>query len=257
LDVIIAAPSTSGSFSVLRAAPSPRIENKAEDNTHAVTRIPELAAEETFESRIELECVTSNRSFELEHGISSVNLDQSTDIYCKRDRFWETNDPLVKRTSGIILRSSHDLEEFLSKAFAWVRDNVRLRQPELERLGAARTIRELTGDCDELSDLFIALCRTANIPSRRVVGLFYHGRKTEPKPFDWHAWAEVQLSGNAWIPFDPSLGFFAAMSDRHLPRCCMGRRSDYPLRRLTWRSQPERSPTLNGDDVESISVLPD
>jgi hypothetical protein len=36
----------------------------------------------------------------------------------------------------------------------------------------------------------------------------------------------------------------------------MGRRSDYPLRRLTWRSQPEKSPTLNDDDVESITVLP-
>jgi len=256
MDVIIAAPSASGSCSVLRAVPSPRIENKTEDNTHALVRIPELAPEETFESRIELEYVTSNRSFKLEQGISSVNLDQSTDIYCKSDKFWETKDPLVKRTSDTIRVSSRDVGEFLSRAFAWVRDNVKLRQPEPKRLGAAHTIRELTGDCDELSDLFIALCRAANIPSRRVVGLFYHGRKTESRPFDWHAWAEVQLSGDAWIPFDPSLNFLAAISDMHLPRCCMGRRSDYPLRRLAWRSQPEKSPTLNDDDVESISVLP-
>ena len=236
--------------------PSPRIENKTEDNTHAFVRIPELAAEETFESRIELEYVTSNRSFKLEQGISSVNLNQSTDIYCKSDKFWETKDPLVKRTSDTIHESSSDTAEFLSRAFAWVRNNVKLRQPELTRLGAAHTIRELTGDCDELSDLFIALCRAANIPSRRVVGLFYHGRKTESKPFDWHAWAEVQLSGDVWTPFDPSLNIFAAISDRHLPRCCMGRRSDYPLRRLAWRSQPEKSPTLNHDDVESIAVVP-
>ena len=236
--------------------PSPRIENKTEDNMHALVRIPELATEGTFESMIELEYVTSNRSFKLERGLSSVNLAQSTDSYCKNDKFWETKDLLVRRTSESIRGSSRDVGEFLSRAFVWVRDNVRLREPQPKRLGAAYAIRELKGDCDELSDLFIALCRAASIPSRRVVGLFYHGRMTEPRPFDWHAWAEVQVSGDVWIPFDPALNFFAAISDRHLPRCCMGRRSDYPLRRLTWRSQPEKSPTLNDDDVESITVLP-
>jgi transglutaminase-like putative cysteine protease len=236
--------------------PRPRIENRTEDNTHVVVRIPELVAEGTFESRIELEYVTSNRSFKLDQGITSVNLDQSTYVYCKDDKFWETKDPLVRRTSESIRGSSRDVAEFLTRAFAWVRDNVKLRQPEPKRLGAAHTIRELTGDCDELSDLFIALCRAANIPSRRVVGLFYHGHTAEPRPFDWHAWAEVQVSGDVWIPFDPSLNFLAATSDRHLPRCCMGRRSDYPLRRLIWRSQPQKSPILNDDDVESVTPMP-
>jgi transglutaminase-like putative cysteine protease len=224
---------------------------------HALVRIPELDAEQAFESRIELEYVTSSRFFKLEHGISSVNLAQSTDSYCRNDKFWETKDPLVRRTSESIRNSSRDVGEFLSRAFAWVRDNVKLREPQLKRLGAAHTIRELTGDCDELSDLFIAFCRAANIPSRRVVGLFYHGHRTDSKPFEWHAWAEVQVSGNVWIPFDPSLNVFAAISERHLPRCCMGRRSDYPLRKLTWRSQPDKPPVLNDEDVETIIVLSD
>jgi len=224
---------------------------------HALVRIPELNADETFESRIELEYVTSNRSVKLQQGIPSVNLDQSTEIYCKNDKFWETKDPLVRRTSESIRSSSSDVGEFLSRAFAWVRDNVKLREPQPKRLGAAHAIRGLTGDCDELSDLFITLCRAANIPSRRVVGLFYHGNKNERKQLEWHAWAEILVSGDMWIPFDPSLNFFAAISDRHLPRCCMGRRSDYPLRRITWRSEPDRSPILNDDDVELITALPD
>ena len=131
---------------------------------HALVRIPELDAEQTFESRIELEYVTSNRSFKLEPGISSVNLAQSTDSYCRNDKFWETKDPLVRRTSESIRNSSRDVGEFLSRAFAWVRENVKLREPQPKRLGAAHTIRELTGDCDELSDLFIAFCRAAIFP---------------------------------------------------------------------------------------------
>ena len=256
MDVIIAASSASDSCSILRAMPSLRTESKAEGNVHALVSIPELDAERTFESRIELEYVTSHRSFELDKTAPLVALAQSNDSYCKNDKFWETKDPLIKRTSERIRGSSRDIGEFLSGVFAWVRDNVKLRDPQPNRLGAARAIRELIGDCDEMSDLFIALCRAANVPSRRVVGLFYHGRKTEPRPFDWHAWAEVQVSEGVWIPFDPSLNYFAAISEMHLPRCCMGRRSDYPLRRLTWRSHPDKFPTLNDDDVETITVLP-
>ena len=255
LDIIIAAPIVNDSCSVLRATPSPRIESKAEGNMHALVNIPELYPERIFESRIELEYLTSNRSFELDKTALSIHPPQSNDGYCKNDKFWETKDPLIRRRSERIRASSRDLGDFLLRAFAWVRDNVKLRDPLPDRLGAARAIRELRGDCDEMSDLFIALCRAANVPCRRVVGLFYHGHKTEAKPFDWHAWAEVQVSESIWIPFDPSLNYFAAISERHIPRCCMGRRSDYPLRRLTWRSHPDKVPTLNDDDVETITVL--
>ncbi len=254
LDVVIAAPSAE-SFSILRAAPSPHVEGKAEGNTHALVKIPVLAAEQTFESRIDVEYTTAPLSFQLEQAFSSPGLVEPAYDYCRGDKFWETKDPLIRRTAGKIRHSSHDLADFLSNAFAWVRENVKLRDPQPTRLGAARAIRERTGDCDELSDIFIALCRTENVPCRRVIGLFYHGSEDERRPFEWHAWAEVQAAVNVWVPFDPSLNFFAATSERHLPRCCMGRRSDYPIRRLRWRSRPEKPPVLNDDDVGSINVV--
>ena len=254
--MVIAASSPNESFSILQAAPSPHIENKAEGNTHALVKIPELAAEQTLESRIDVEYTTSALSFQLDRAFLSTSPADSARDYCRGDKFWETKDPLIRRTAKKIRRSSGDVPGFLSSAFAWVRDNVRLREPLQTRLGAARAIRERTGDCDELSDLFIALCRTENVPSRRVVGLFYHGRDDERRPFDWHAWAEVQAGMNTWIPFDPSLNFFASISEKHVPRCCMGRRSDYAIRRLTWRSHPDKSPVLNDDDIGSIAVVP-
>jgi len=253
LDVAIASPSNQ-SFSILRATPSPRVESKTEGNTHAVVRIPALGAEQSFESRIVVEYTTVTRCFRLDRTVFSRLPDQSDD-YCKPDRFWETQDPLIKRTAKTIRASSHDLGDFLSNAFVWVRKNVKLQDPQPTRLGAARAVRELTGDCDELSDLFIAICRAASVPSRRIVGLFHHGRDSGPRPFDWHAWAEVRVLGDTWIPFDPSLGFFASISERHLPRCCMGRRSDYPVRRLRWRSRPDKAPVLNDDDIESMTVV--
>ena len=256
LDVVVAASSANESFSILQTTPSPHIESKAEGNVHALMRIPALDVEQTFESRIQLEYATSNLSFQLDHKKAGISVALSNDEFCRAAKFWETRDPLIKRTSERILGSSHDIEEFVSRAFTWVRDNVKLREPQPSRFGAAHAIRELAGDCDEMSDLFIALCRASNVPCRRVVGLFYHGRQSEPRLFDWHAWAEVRGLGDVWIPFDPSLNFFASTSERHLPRCCMGIRSNYPLRRMTWRSEPDKSPTLNDDDVEAVAVAP-
>jgi len=255
LDVVIAPPSASESFSILRAVPSPHVENKAEGNTHALVKIPVLAAEQSFESRIEVEYTTSALSFRLDRAFSSAGPADTAYDYCRGDKFWETKDPLIRRTADKIRRSSRDVPGFLSSVFAWVRDNMKLRDPQPTRLGAAHAIRERTGDCDELSDLFIALCRTQSVPCRRVVGLFYHGREDERRPFDWHAWAEVQACVDTWVPFDPSLNFFATISERHLPRCVMGRRSDYPIRRLTWRSRPDKPAVLNDDDIGSITVI--
>lgn len=256
LDIIIASPSVNQSFSILKAVPSLRVESKAEGNTHALVKIPMLAPEQRFESRIVVEQRTSRLSFHLDD-VVFPSLRDPSDEYLKERRFWETRDPLIKRTADSIRRSSGDMEHFVSSTFAWVRSNVKLREPQPTRLGAAHAIRERAGDCDELSDLFIAICRAAGVPCRRVVGLFYHGREGDRGPYEWHAWAEVRTAQGAWIPFDPSLGFLASISERHLPRCCMGRVSDYPIRKLTWRSHPSKSPVLNDDDVDRISVVSD
>lgn len=222
-----------------------------------MTKIPVLDAEQIFESRTDVEYTTSARSFELDRGILWPSPGSPTSDFCKRDRFWEIKDPLIKQTAERIRRSSRDIGDFLLNTFSWVRENVKLRDPQPIRHGAAFAIRELAGDCDELSDLFIALCRSAGVPCRRVVGLFCHGRDSERRSFDWHAWAEVQTADRSWVPFDPSLNFYATITERHIARCCMGRRSDYPIRRLTWRSRPQKSLVMNDDDIESAVVLPD
>lgn len=254
IDVVIAAPSQNLCFSITSATPSPRVDSGAESNTHAHVKIPELEAERTFESRIDIEYRTASLSFQLGESIPSGDF-KSLDEYCRAAKFWEIKDPLIRQTSERIRRSSSNVEDFLSRAFVCVRDNLKLRDPQPIRLGAARAMRERTGDCDELSDLFIALCRAVGVPCRRVVGLFYHARGECQKSFDWHAWAEVRLSNDVWVPFDPSLGFYAKISERHIPRCCMGRRSDYPIRKLSWRSRPIKPPVLNDDDVQIVTAL--
>jgi transglutaminase-like putative cysteine protease len=66
--------------------------------------------------------------------------------------------------------------------------------------GAGYCLKNGHGECTEYSALFVALCRSAGIPARPVLGCF--GDQTN----GWHAWAEFMLPSGEWIPVDASLG---------------------------------------------------
>ncbi|NIP84420.1 MAG: transglutaminase domain-containing protein [Planctomycetales bacterium] len=50
--------------------------------------------------------------------------------------------------------------------YDWVRDHVQYQRGPIK--GAFAALRDGTGDCEELSSLFIAMCRVNNIPARTV-----------------------------------------------------------------------------------------
>ncbi|MHA1579677.1 MAG: hypothetical protein ACTSUQ_08620, partial [Candidatus Freyarchaeota archaeon] len=61
--------------------------------------------------------------------------------------------------------------------------------------------------------------------------------------------------GAGWVPFDPALSLFAAISSRHIARCKMGKQSDYPSRKVSWKisRKLKRNPIrLNETDVEYV-----
>ncbi len=82
--------------------------------------------------------------------------------------------------------------------------------------GALCALQEKKGDCDEYSNLFVALCRARGIPARPVAGLTY-GTPGREK----HAWAEIYIPGAGWIPVDPTWGkggkdYFGNITNRHI-----------------------------------------
>ncbi len=56
--------------------------------------------------------------------------------------------------------------EQVEKVYDWVRDNVKYENGKLK--GALAALRDKTGDCEELTSLFIAICRAMDIPARTV-----------------------------------------------------------------------------------------
>jgi len=66
---------------------------------------------------------------------------------------------------------------------------------------ASYTFEYKTGDCDDLSFLYISLCRSLKIPARFIRGFLVDKNNAVP-----HAWAEVFVGGgigdNGWMPVE-------------------------------------------------------
>ena len=92
--------------------------------------------------------------------------------------------------------------EMVRKLNQWVSDSVAdvatFSVPNA--IGVARSRR---GDCNEHTQLLIAMTRAIGVPTRFASGLLYVNGK-----FYYHAWAEVWLG--EWVAVDPTFGQFPA-----------------------------------------------
>ena len=68
---------------------------------------------------------------------------------------------------------------------------------------ALGTLRSRRGDCNEHTQLYVALARAAGVPARVAAGLAYLDGK-----FYYHAWPEIWLE--RWVAVDPTFGQFPA-----------------------------------------------
>jgi hypothetical protein len=116
----------------------------------------------------------------------------------------QSRDPRIAAQARLIVgggrnRSPARAAELLTR---WVHDNV---QPQAAAgvPSAEKVLETRRGDCNGQTTLYVALARSAGLPSRTVSGLVYlNGR------FYYHAWAEVYLG--AWVAVDPTFNQYPA-----------------------------------------------
>ena len=79
----------------------------------------------------------------------------------------ETTHPLiVKASTGIGTAADNDWQH-VEMIYDWVRDNIQY-EFDKELQGALTALRSGKGDCEELTSLFIAICRNHGVPARSV-----------------------------------------------------------------------------------------
>jgi len=89
-------------------------------------------------------------------------------------RRYTGNSPYIDASHARIKKVSRELatEEIeggwqrVERIYDWVRDNVKYVEGDLKNASAA--LKDGKGDCEEMTSLFVALCRNARVPARMV-----------------------------------------------------------------------------------------
>ena len=121
----------------------------------------------------------------------------------------DPNDPNIKNTSNFVKNQAYSNNAFvLAKSlFVWLKENTdyQIHGNEATVQPASVTYQLETGDCDDLSFLYISLCRSLGIPARFIRG-FLIEEKNGMFFAGPHAWAEVfvgeDIGNNGWVPVE-------------------------------------------------------
>ena len=95
-----------------------------------------------------------------------IKLPNSLRQYLTKSPKIESDDSKIKALAKEIGAEKEDAWEKVEAFFDWVRENIKYEKGPLK--GALAALKDKTGDCEELTSLFIALCRASNVPARTV-----------------------------------------------------------------------------------------
>lgn len=162
-----------------------------------LVKIPSLPAGETAEIVTQFECESFTQKAPEDTSIFQKpevkELPKSMKIYLRPSELIESKHKSIVKLSKQLGTDASNAWEEVEAVYDWVQANIKYENGNLK--GALAALKDGTGDCEELSSLFIALCRAKGIPARIV----------------WvpeHCYAEFYLTdenGNGyWFPCQPS-----------------------------------------------------
>ena len=110
--------------------------------------------------------------------------------------------PSVTALAARLAGGSRDPRVVAERINRWVHDSLK-KEITFGLPNALQVLTSRSGDCNEHTQLYLAIARAAGIPARSAAGLAYvHGK------FYYHAWPEVYLGD--WVAVDPTFGQFPA-----------------------------------------------
>jgi transglutaminase-like putative cysteine protease len=125
-------------------------------------------------------------------------------------RYIDPEDPNIIAIVDSVVSQVQTNNSFLvaEALFSWLKEHVtyQTHPDESGVRSAVVTLSKKTGDCDDLSFLYISLCRAAGIPARFIRGYLINAYDNGSADAVAHAWVEVFVGGglgnNGWIPVE-------------------------------------------------------
>jgi hypothetical protein len=97
---------------------------------------------------------------------NTKKLPQQMRLYLLPSPKIECRDPKIRALAKKIGVDKEKAWDHVEAIYDWVREKVKYQNGRLK--GALAALRDGTGDCEEITSLFIAICRAAEIPARTV-----------------------------------------------------------------------------------------
>jgi len=203
---------------------------------------PEEEINYGYDAVVKVENDISRIENEIKFPLAKIEADNMQ--YTKATEFIDITSGIEKRANEII-GTEDDLYNAVFKLAEWTHTNV---EYNLDTLTAevvqpsSWVLKNKEGVCDEITNLFISLLRSVNIPARFVSGMVYSNTN-----YEWgaHGWAEVYFPGNGWVPFDVTFGEYGWLDPSHV-KLKHDIDSGTPTAKYSWKA--------NGVDVQVSEI---
>jgi len=168
--------------------------------------------------------------------------------YTLADEYWEVNDATIRSLSQNLTKGENSALNKVKAIYDYVVDNIEYDDAKFQailsgqnpgRYGAVKTLTLGRGVCEDISDLFVALCRASGIPAVVVSGPTYSRDGLTSGAEVGHAWTEVYIPGYGWLEIDPTWKLFGRLEGRHIAKL-LEKESSEPKDVWWWVYQPFR-----------------
>ncbi len=161
-----------------------------------VASVDWAGARQTVDSRGENEVVLTIRSDAIP--AAQGPLTDESRAYLAATDFVQSGDPAIVGRARAIVGDETDRVKQVRAIYQWVYRKVK-KQPTVSLPSALDVLRNMEGDCNEHTYLFVALARAVGIPAKIKVGLLHTNGA-----FYYHAWPAVFVG--RWWELDPTIG---------------------------------------------------
>lgn len=149
----------------------------------------------------------------------------------------DSGNPEVVKLANQLAEGEDDLFIVIHNLAAWVEENI---EYDLDTVTADATqkaswvLTNRRGVCDELTALFMAMCRSLGIPSKFISGISFTNDPQFAENWGPHGWAEVYLPGYGWVPFDVTYSELGWIDPSHI-KLLESIDPDRPSGRIEWK----------------------
>ena len=185
----------------------PQIDGKGEDlkygNKYVFWKM-NLKVQESFVVQENFSIKVKPRSKILEKGLKLQDYEDETknQIYKEKNSFLNLENDDIQDLADEIVRDEDRIDEILQKINNYLIANFKYGDPIPGLYSAKDGLSRKCIDCGGFSSLFVSLCILRGIPARILSG-FWAGYKNNTM----HAWPEILLPNEKWMPVDPAVEY--------------------------------------------------